>query len=251
VLLHERRRNPRPLGRGGCQSGINTVLLWQACEKQQFGSNDWLNFDQAKELGGWIKKGSKGTTGYYYSPHWYVDKVTGQKKEVARLTPYVLFNVHQIEGLPLVEKPKKARHYGFIEKVENLLEFSHANLCWGLQRAFYCSFKDVIYLPKRTAFKSPADFYATVINLFIRWTGHEARLNRVMGASLDELVTELGSAFLCAELGLEDNFEHAPSSCVDSWVQILQEDSRAIFRASSLATKAHHFLKNFIAPLAK
>jgi len=116
--------------------------------------------------------------------------------------------------------------------------------------AGYIPSKDYITLPPAAAFKSMESYYATTLHELGHWSGHETRLKRELpirfGAesyAAKELVAELTSAFLCAELGIHGELRHA--GYLDHWLTLLRSDPKAIFTASSKASQAAHYLRSF------
>lgn len=96
-------------------------------------------------------------------------------------------------------------------------------------------------------YRVPIDFYRTAFHELGHWTGHMSRLGRDQTGRFgdafyarEELVAEMTSAFVCAELSIEPNVRH--SDYIGSWLEVLREDNRAIFRAASAASKAADFL---------
>lgn len=235
-------------------SGVNTVILWYHCQKYGYTSNAWLTFSQAKKINSHVMKGAKGALCVFYTPKEIEDEETGDIKKIPIIKPFVLFNLDQIDGIKH-DMPLPDNNLNPIAKGEEILKASQAKILSGSNRAFYSPRLDHIVLPERNAFQLSEDFYATALHELVHWTGHQARLNRKTGKvfgdndyAFEELVAELGSAFLCGELGLQgDLMQHA--SYIDSWLKILQQDARAIFRAASLASKAHKYVMDFLEPI--
>lgn len=95
-------------------------------------------------------------------------------------------------------------------------------------------------------------YYRTALHELTHWTGHRSRLARDLtnsfgthGYAREELVAEMGSAFLCASLGIVPTVRHA--DYLGNWLAVLREDSRAIFRAASAASRAAEYLLAFTA----
>jgi antirestriction protein ArdC len=107
---------------------------------------------------------------------------------------------------------------------------------------------DTISLPTKTSFKDEASYYATALHEIIHWTGHNSRLNRLTATKFgsseyaeEELVAELGAAFLCSELGIDGQTQHP--EYIKSWLKTLKNDKRFIFKASKAASEAVAYLK--------
>lgn len=164
------------------------------------------------------------------------------------LKTFTVFNVEHIDGLPLATEPgNSVQTFDALPQAENLFRSSGANIIEKGQNAFFRPSTDEIYLPERHLFPEAADFYATGLHELIHWSGGKLRLNREMKGKFgsedyaqEELVAELGSAFLMADLGIVGEVQH--ESYIASWLKALKNDKRYIFKAASAASKAHHYL---------
>jgi len=166
---------------------------------------------------------------------------------------YTLFNVEQINGLPdHFHAPAQPRLNppARIGKAERFFAATGATLNHGDSRAYHRPATDSIVLPICEAFKSAEDYYATLAHETIHWTGHESRLIRDSGSkrfgsegyAVEELVAELGAAFICADLdlSLEPREDHA--CYIANWLKVLKDGNRAIFTAASHAQRAADFI---------
>lgn len=234
--------------------GVNIVLLWLAAQDAGFSSTAWLTLKQANALGGKVRKGEKSTVCYFFKrldvERQAVDEATGETVTVSRDVPLLkafrVFNLAQIDG---IELPTRAASIEFspIEAAEALLIRSGARIKIGGTRACYSPIKDEIHLPDRHRFRRAEDFYATANHELVHHTGHSSRLARDFSGrfgdaayAFEELVAEIGSAFLNADLNLQGDLQH--ESYLAHWLKILKEDKRAIVKAASLASQAHRFL---------
>ncbi|MEE4211470.1 MAG: zincin-like metallopeptidase domain-containing protein [Parvularcula sp.] len=242
-------------------SGINILLLWGAAQEQSRKSQLWLTFKQALALGGAVRKGEKGTTIVYadrFTPESEKQKAAetgGHAREVAFLKRYTVFHVDQCDGLPddaiTGRAPLPARQ---IEpEAEWLIQATGADFRVGGDRAFYVPSQDVIQVPPQAAFRDQINYYRTCFHELGHWTGHASRLARDLTTKFgtkdyarEELVAEMASAFLCAEMGIIPTVRHA--DYLANWLAVLREDKRAIFRAASLASKAADFVLAFRTP---
>ena len=166
---------------------------------------------------------------------------------------YTVFNVDQIEGLPAhyyaiasgAENPDERD-----ERAEAFFAATRAKIETGGNSAYYRIDTDHIQMPAFESFVDAQRYYATLAHESIHWTRHEDRLDRSFGRkrfgdegyAREELVAELGAAFLCADLGLalEDRDDHA--AYIGSWLKVLKNDKRAIFSAAAHAQRAADFL---------
>mgnify|MGYP003373981905 CR=1 FL=1 len=233
--------------------GVNILLLWRASRLKGYASPAWLGYHQAVRLGGYVKRGEKATGIVYAStfvPKDERDKPEAEQRKVPFLKGRDVFNVEQAANLPesLTRLPEPKPLPEAIEAVEVFLRTIGANVLHGGNRAFYSPHLDRITLPEPSAFKSAPDYYATNLHEHCHWTGHPNRLNRDFSGrfgdesyAAEELVAELGAAYLSATLSLPGKLQHA--EYIGNWMTLLQHDSRAIFTAASKATGAANFLE--------
>ena len=239
-------------------SGVNILLLWDALFARGFERNQWLTFKQALSLGGAVRKGEKGTTAVYADS--FVPKKEQEAaaasgddaRRVAFLKRFTLFNIAQCDGLPadLFAPVKPVSDIDPLPVAEALLIASGAKIQRGGEQAFYHTGDDFIRIPEQNSFFAPINFYRTALHELTHWTGHKSRLARDFTGRFggeayarEELVAELGSAFLCASLGIVPTVRHA--DYIGNWLAVLKNDSRAIISAASHASKASDFLLAF------
>ncbi|MCS0397893.1 zincin-like metallopeptidase domain-containing protein [Vibrio diabolicus] len=241
---------------GEAYQGINILSLWASSMDQGFTSPIWMTFRQAKELGGHVIKGEKGSLVVYANTLQRTEEnESGEEVElqIPYMKGYTVFNVEQIEGLAdeYYDKPEPAGEA--VERIAHADKFfdtTRASILHGGDRAYYAISPDYIKLPHIEAFRDAESYYATLAHEMTHWTRHESRLDRDLGRkkwgdegyAQEELVAELGAAFLCADLGLtlEDREDHA--AYIGSWLQVLKDDKRAIFRAAAHAQRAVNYL---------
>jgi antirestriction protein ArdC len=235
--------------------GVNILLLWETAHSRCYPNPGWLTFRQANELGGSVKEGEKATAIVYAAQT--TKKAVGDSSEEVKqnfhfLKFYSVFNVEQTTGLPekyyatAKQKPIGRRH----ARVEEFLDRIGATVRHGGDKAYYSLAQDIVVLPQRDAFESLRHYYATSLHEHVHYTGHPARLNRDLygrfgdrSYAAEELVAELGSAFLCSMLEIEGRLRHA--EYIASWLKLLADDCRAIFTATSAASKAADYLCSF------
>ncbi len=239
-------------------SGINVLILWDAVIRRGFAAQEWLTFRQALSLGGHVRKGERGTA-ICYADRYIPKKEQERAREagdepnaVPFLKRFIVFNVEQCEGLPghIVAAPKPVAPSALSHDAEALIAATGAVIREGGGQAFYHRSEDFIRIPSAADFVSAADYFGTVFHELGHWTAHSSRLNRDLqhrfGSSAyarEELIAELTSAFLCAHFSIAPQIRHA--NYLGHWLQILKEDSRAIFHAASQASKASDFLLAF------
>ncbi|TXM96395.1 DUF1738 domain-containing protein [Methylobacterium sp. WL64] len=243
-------------GNGVPYRGINILMLWGAATDNGYASATWMTFKQAIELGACVRKGEKGTTVVYAGAinRTGTDEATGEDTEqrIPFLKGYSVFNVEQIDGLPdSYRTPAPALPAGIerIERAEAFAAATGATIRHGGNRAFYVPGADMVQMPPLQAFRDAESYYATLTHELTHWTGHERRLARTFGKrfadqayAFEELVAELGAAFVMAGLDLtpEPRADHA--DYLAHWLGILKADKRAIFTAASHAQRAADFL---------
>ncbi|EQA6227941.1 ArdC family protein [Enterobacter ludwigii] len=237
---------PANFSTGTAYSGINIMLLWSSAAKQGFQDSRWLTYKQAQELGGQVRKGESGTTAIFYKT---LEKEAddGEIEKIPMLKSFTVFNVEQIDGLAIDAAPQPVTEFDPLPHVEAMIARTGANITERGVKAFYRPATDEIYLPDRFRFEDAANFYATGLHELVHWTGAKHRLNREKGGrfgsekyAFEELIAELGSAFLMADLGVTGEVQH--ESYVASWLKALKGDKRYIFQAASAASKAHRYL---------
>ncbi|EHT8867368.1 DUF1738 domain-containing protein [Salmonella enterica] len=243
---------PSNFSTGTAYSGMNIMLLWCSAAKQGFTDSRWLTYNQAKEQGAQVRKGETGTTAIFYKTL-EKENDAGDLEFIPMLKTFTVFNIEQIDGLKMGANdgaeiaPQPLDVFDPLPQVENLFKRSGANITERGQQAFYQPSTDEIWLPERHLFADAANFYATGLHELVHWTGAKIRLDREKGNkfgsekyAFEELIAELGSAFLMADLGVSGEVQH--ESYIASWLKSLKDDKRYIFKAASAASKAHRFL---------
>ena len=236
-------------------SGINILILWDAVITRGFGAQHWLTFRQALGQGGHVRKGERGTTICYadrFIPKDEQARAIEQGDEpssIAFLKRFTVFNIEQCEDLPQTasEPPRPVCENDAIPEAERLIAETHADFRIGGGQAFYHRGDDYIRVPPQASFFEPINFYRTCFHELGHHSGHPSRLNRDLtnrfgssGYAREELVAELCSAFICASLNITPTVRHA--DYIGNWLEVLRNDSRAIFQAASMASKAADFV---------
>ncbi|MBX9495296.1 DUF1738 domain-containing protein [Yersinia enterocolitica] len=259
---------------GRAYSGINVLLLWIDAEDKGVTSHRWLTFKQALDVGGNVRKGEKSTLVTLFKP--FEKKETDEQGRplfdeqgnalISKrnfMTSFHLFNVEQCENLPeklltpvrvIGESGETPEQYDIerIQRAEQVVACSGVPVVHRHQnRAFYSPGADRITMPEAVQFHRPADYYSTLLHELVHSTGHISRLSREGITSFsrrfgdpvyafEELVAEIGSAFLCAEVGIQGDVQH--ESYIASWLKALKEDKKVIFQASRFAREAFEYL---------
>ena len=234
--------------------GINVVLLAMEAHAHGYALNRWLTYRQAAALGGQVRKGENGTHVVFWKLRTVEAKAeahdeTPSEKVVPLLRCFTVFNTAQVDGLPsgMAEPPPTVPTWSGDEAAEQLIDASGADIRHGGFKAFYMPANDYIQIPPRATFTSASGYYATTLHELVHWTGHTSRLDRQLRGrfgdeayAAEELVAELGSAFLCAHCRVDGQLQHA--AYIGNWLRVLRSDKRAIFVASTKAQHAADFL---------
>jgi antirestriction protein ArdC len=252
----------RPLRHNGVPySGINILMLWAEAVDQGFSSPTWMTFRQATELNAHVKKGEKGSLVVYANSITRTEpdeKGEESEREIHYMKGYSVFNCDQIEGLPEQYYVKPEVTTTPVERIahaEAFFQATKADIRYRGDRAFYSVDGDYIQMPVIEAFRDAESFYSTLGHESIHRTKHPSRLDRDFGRkswgdegyAREELVAELGSAFLCADLGITPEVRDDHASYIQSWLTVLKNDRRAIFSAASYAQKAVEYLSGLSA----
>lgn len=243
----------RPLRHDGTPySGINIVLLWSEAAVRGFKAPTWMTFRQALVLGAHVRKGERGATVVYANTLIRSETNETGEDEVSKipfLKAYTVFNIDQIEGLPerYGSQPEPSINTDArVSAAEVFFAACGADVRHGGGSAFYAPGPDRVQMPVFESFRDAESYYATLGHEMTHWTRHPTRLDRDFGRSRfgdehyarEELVAELGAAFLCADLGLalEPREDHA--AYLASWLQVLRNDNRFIVSAAAHAQRA-------------
>ena len=242
--------------------GVNFILLSLEVQAQGYAMNRWLTYRQAAELGGQVRKGEQACPVVF----WKLRKVdaTGDTfpmsdeqdlpdRVIPLLRQFHVFNVAQIDGLPEAMLETSKQRWVPEAKAEELLLMSGARIRHGGAKAFYQPATDEIHIPPRAAFPSAPSYYATALHELTHWTAPPARCARQLGRrfgddayAAEEIIAEMGAAFLCARCGLDGKLEHA--SYVDHWLRMLRADHRAVFVAAGKAQQAADYIVSLTQP---
>jgi antirestriction protein ArdC len=232
-------------------NGINIPILWHAQISRGYPTASWMTYKQATEIGGQVRGGEKSTHIVFTKKLTLKDRESEEEKQIGMLKAYSVFNVTQIDGLEpspngLIEETSAQQQ----DKVDCFIAATKADIRIGGDRACYVPALDFITVPPESAFNTREHFLATNLHELGHWTGAKSRLDRDLKSrfnekayAAEELIAELTAAFLCAHLNIKGELKHA--EYINSWIQLLSEDDRAIFTASSKASQAADYLRAF------
>lgn len=226
---------------------------------------EWASFKQWSSLGGKIRKGEKSSMVVFWKPFVVTETKENENGETETtkrmsfvLRYYNVFHISQVEGVdPLpeselndiepIDAAEKIRQ-DYVAREHIKIEEVAGN------RAFYSPMMDYINVPQLGQFREANEFYSTLFHEMTHSTGHKSRLNRFdnntklapFGSedySKEELVAEMGSAFLCNTAGIETNGTLRNSAAyLQSWLNVLKGDKKFIVSAASKAQKAVNYI---------
>jgi len=238
--------------------GINVLTLGMSALAFSSGDPRWATYKQAAEQGWQVRRGERGTTGYFFKRLEVHDDRSGDDdddaiRRIPLLRAFTLFHASQIDGIPpfvpptLAEAPWRAP-----EASEIILANSGAVLRFGGERAFYSPATDHIQMPPKAAFATAQGYCSTLIHEMGHWSGAPARLNRDLrnrfgshDYAREELRAEIGQMMVCAELGIADCDFSNNAAYVAHWLETLRSDRKEIFRAAADAQRIADFLLAF------
>lgn len=231
---------------GNVYRGINAVVM--GISQAAYDDPRWLTFQKAKQLGGNVKRGERGTPVVGW--RWVEDEKTGQ--DICRgIFGYTVFNVQQCEGLNLTPVPDVAKPSPVeaLEHCERTISawFDRPTIDHGGAQAFYRPSDDHVQMPPRDSFKGSAEYYCTLFHELTHSTGHAKRLNRDGIVNCDrfgsdryaeeELIAELGAAMLCGVHGIKCTLDNS-AAYLKGWASKLGSDEQLIIRAAQAAQRA-------------
>lgn len=233
--------------------GINVFLLGFA----GYGSQFWLTFNQARQLGGNIRRGEHGTKIVFWKFDTRETETPDgeiEERKFAFLRYFVVFNLEQTEGLKaLLDLPPAFP----IESAESIVRGMPNPPAFEQDaRASYIPSRDVVTMPSRTAFSSQEEFYSTLFHELTHSTGHAKRLGRDgfetpqqfgnESYSREELIAEMGAAMLCGVSGIEQNTLANSAAYLKTWIARLRADSKLVISAASAAQKAADYIRGVL-----
>jgi antirestriction protein ArdC len=228
--------------------GINVVILWAIAQERGYKSGTWATFKQWQDLGAQVRKGEKSAHVVFWK---FFDRDEATEEEstkkggkIPMAKDYWIFNAEQVDGYQKPEEAPLSRAER-IQQADSFFETLGITPLPGGNRAYYSPDSDSVYMPALEAFKEPLFYYSVLSHESTHWSGAPHRLNRDLSGrfhsesyAIEELVAELGAAFLCSELGLptDPRVDHAPY--IASWLKVMKNDKRAIFTAAAKAQEA-------------
>ena len=264
---NENKHKPLPYNpiSGKRYKGINTLHLIAEAHLKGYTDTRWLTYNQALSMNAQVRGGEKSTLIQYWKFTELRDKLDKEgnpvfdedgkrvKEEVLLDRPQVfyahVFNAEQINNMPPI--PTKELKWNSIERAETIIKNSGAKIFNDSNSAYYSLRKDEIHLPGKEFFDSNDKYYATVLHELGHWTGAESRLNRDLkhpfgseGYAKEELRAEIASMIIGDELNIgHDPGQHV--AYIESWIKILNDDPKEIFKAAAEAEKIQSYILGF------
>ena len=243
---------------GNAYSGVNVITLWVAGEKKGYSSGIWATYRQWEAMEVQVRAKEKGSPVVFYKDIAFetANPETGETEEKHALfarTSWV-FNADQVENYSS-PKPQARNLVEIIDKAEAFVTATGADIRYGGDKACYLPSQDYIRMPDKERFtgtktSTPTEcFYSVLLHEEIHWSGAENRLNRNLrnrygdqAYAMEELIAELGAAYLCADLGVTNSPRPDHAAYLSNWLTVLKSDKRAIFTAASKASQAAGYL---------
>lgn len=239
-------------------NGINVINLWVAAEMRGFSSPVFATYKQWLELGCQVRKGAKSELVIFYKefetePNPEIDQDDG-KRRVARAS-YV-FNADEVEGYDAAPAAESLGPIARLVTADDFVRHTRIPVTHAGDRAYYRPSADTITMPEEGLFTGTDTmtrdeaYYAVLLHEAVHATGHKSRCDRDFAErfkaeayAAEELVAEIGSAFLCAELGITQDTRADHAQYLAHWLQLLKDDPKAIFTAAAKASQAVAWLK--------
>lgn len=242
--------------------GVNVVALWVEANAAGYSSGHWASFKQWQKLGASVRKGERGTTIVFYKKF---EAEMASEEDGDRGTRFYaratrVFNAAQVAGWA----PPASRAVVLAEvrsEVDAVVSATKAEIVEGGTAAYYNRKADRVHIPDRHRFcgtltSTPTEsYYATLLHELTHWSGASHRLDRTFGErfgddayAFEELVAELGAAFLCADLRVANDPRPDHAAYVANWLDVLKRDQRAIFTAARSASTAADYITGLSLP---
>ncbi|HEY5865449.1 MAG TPA: zincin-like metallopeptidase domain-containing protein, partial [Candidatus Tectomicrobia bacterium] len=243
---------PRNLCSQRAYRGINVWLL----TAMGYASPFWATFQQVTTAGGRVRKGERGVPVVFWKVYHRDDPETGEAEQRFVLRQYTVFNATQLDGVAIPAITVPAHRFTPIERCAHLVDAmpNPPTIIHGHQRAFYKPATDTLHLPSPTCFHSPEAYYATLLHELVHAVGHRSRLNRATLTDLclfgdptyakEELVAEMGAAYLCGVCGIANATLANSAAYLQNWMLVLRQEPTMLVHAAAQAQKAADYIQN-------
>lgn len=240
---------------GNAYNGVNVLSLWVSAMVSEFSSPIWGTYRQWQEKGCQVRKGEKSSVVVFYKTYEIdSDGESPEERMVARASR--VFNAAQVEGFDAVaEELPSGPVFDPVARAEAFVGSVGARVVEDGEEACYVPSEDLIRMPERRRFvgsdsRSAGEaFYGVLCHELVHWSGAKSRLDRDLSGrfgneayAMEELIAELGAAFLCADLGLCSSPRNDHAAYIRTWLQVLKSDKKAVFTAASRASEAAGWL---------
>lgn len=257
-------------GEGGCIAkpenalthlpyhGVNILVLWARAQQEGFPTGYWASYMQWQRLGAQVEKGQKATPIVFYKQIEQMTDEEDQRQTRLFARSSAVFNAAQVQGWDIPENEHPKSEAAIAEEVAAFVSRTKADIRWDGPSAYYHLSSDRIHMPDRDRFRDTDSgsaahgLHSTLLHELTHWSGARHRLGRfgeAMPAAdvpFEELVAEISSAFLCADLGVSSTPRPDHAAYVAHWLSALRDDPKAIFRASRFATQAVEYLHELV-----
>lgn len=245
--------HPRSLSTGKPYRGINVFLLAMTSWAHGYGSSYWATFNQVKKEGGLVRKGERSTLVVFWKRATMDDRESGEEITVPVLRHYNVFNADQCEGVAAPDLASEVEEGVTFEPIAEADRIVNSYSGGPIVRhagsiACYQPQVDIVRIPEPIRFESPESYYATLFHELAHSTGHQSRLDRGLGETIapfgspdyskEELVAEMGAAFLCAAAGISPPTIEQSAAYIDGWRKKFKDDKRLVVQAAGQGQRA-------------
>ena len=241
--------------------GINVLILWTIAESRGYESGFWATYNQWRDLGAQVRKGERAAPVVFWEISAKGENQTAEDEKTGTLRMdrfvlakgYSVFNAAQVDGFtppttPVLSSEERIRRADeFFAKLKIDIRHSGSVAC-------YLPELDIIQMPPFGCFRDAVGYYSTLAHEAMHWAGASNRLGRNLVArfgsesyAMEELIAELGAAFICTELNISNTPRPDHAAYVANWLRVLRHDKRAIFTAASLAQRAVSWMTDRLA----
>ena len=243
---------PRNLFSQQSYKGINVWLL----TAMGYASPFWATFHQVQAAGGRVRKGARGVPVVFWKVYDHEDPETGEAEKRFVLRQYTVFNAVQLDGVAIPEITLLEHRFTPIERCTHLVNAmpQRPAIIHGHQRAWYTPATDTLHMPLPACFHRPEAYYATLYHELVHASGHRARLNRKTLTDLclfgdptyakEELVAEMGAAYLSGICGIAHTTIANSAAYLQSWMAVLRHDATLLVQVAAQAQRAADYIQN-------
>jgi|TARA_Y100001978_G_scaffold167504_1_gene155637 antirestriction protein ArdC len=235
--------------------GLNCFWLWMVKDMRGYTSNQWGTYNQWKQIGGDV--GGQSATAYnQYILQPRIGTDDDDNVFIKGFKTWAVFNRDQVKGLPKLQSEQSFVTEEMItdkaikQQCINWFANIPATIHTGHNKACYVPSKDEIRMPDFDTFRTDIDYYSVLAHEIIHWTGADQRLNRKLSQerqsyAFEELVAELGSALIAANLKIQSKPTDNTTAYLKGWLQAVKKKPKTLWDAMSLAKHAVSFLNDY------